>query len=184
MNRLSALALATAGLLGVAMPCAAGGPGTGGGGPSEWIGRVVPPYPDGLKSNTGTCVGPMGAASTPETVCARNIGTIDSADDRTLKFYAGEFAGRSGNEARWRITDVVSYPKLRRGEYMSVATCQRDGVQDAGLIAIVDTAVDNASEQETFQAVRWAMRLDRHTGKFVTVPATSVRCANEGYGED
>ncbi|NUO77994.1 MAG: hypothetical protein HOQ32_18525 [Lysobacter sp.] len=146
-----------------------------------WIGRVVPPYPDGLKSNTGSCVG---SGSAPEQICARSIGTLDDAQDRSLKFYAGEFAGREGNEPRWKITDVIPYPKLKRGEYVSVATCQRDGVDDPGLIAIVDTAVENAAEQETFEARRWAMRLDRDTGKFVEVPPASVRCYNEGFGAE
>ncbi|WP_147300647.1 hypothetical protein [Lysobacter silvisoli] len=148
---------------------------------SVWIGRVVPPYPDGLKSNTGSCVG---SGSAPEQICARSIGTLDDAQDRSIKLYAGEFAGREGNSPRWKITDVVPYPKLKRGEYLSVATCQRDGVEDAGLIAIVDTAVADAAAQETFQASRWAVRLDRDSGKFVEVPPASVRCYNEGFGAE
>lgn len=156
-----------------AAPAAAPAPG--------WIGRVVPPYPDGLKSNTGSCVG---SGSAPEQICARSIGTLDDAEDRSLKFYAGEFAGREGNEARWKITDVVPYPKLKRGEYVSVATCQRDGVDDPGLIAIVDTAVPDAAAQEMLEARRWAIRLDRDTGRFVEVPPASVRCYNEGYGAE
>lgn len=148
---------------------------------ASWIGRVVPPYPDGLKSNTGSCVG---SGSSPEQICARSIGTLDDAEDHSVKFYAGEFAGREGNEPRWKITDVMPYPKLKRGEYVSVATCQRDGVDDPGLVAIVDTAVPDAAAQEMFEARRWAMRLDRDSGKFVEVPPASVRCYNEGFGAE
>lgn len=164
-------------LAGQATPAAAPAPAAA----TSWIGRVVPPYPDGLKSNTGSCVG---SGSSPEQICARSIGTLDDAEDRSVKFYAGEFAGREGNEPRWKITDVVPYPKLKRGEYVSVATCQRDGVDDPGLIAIVDTAVPDAAAQEMFEARRWAMRLDRDSGKFVEVPPASVRCYNEGYGAE
>ena len=45
-----------------------------------------------------------------------------------------------------------------------------------------DTAVPDAAAQETFQASRWAVRLDRDSGKFVEVPPASVRCYNEGFG--
>ncbi|MEH6416658.1 hypothetical protein [Pseudomonas sp. CGJS7] len=146
-------------------------------GAGDWIGRVVPPYPDGYKSNTGGCVG---SGRSAEQICARSIGTIDDAEDRSLKFYAGELVGRIGNEARWKITDVVPYPKLQRGERVSMSTCMIDGVNDPGVIAIVDTAVEGADAREMFDAVRWAVKLDRRKGRFITVKPTEVSCYNEG----
>ncbi|MGO1071841.1 hypothetical protein [Lysobacter sp. CA199] len=146
-------------------------------GVGNWIGKVVPPYPDGYKSNTGGCVG---SGRSAEQICARSIGTIDDAEDRSLKFYAGELVGRIGNEARWKITDVVPYPKLQRGERVSMSTCMIDGVNDPGVIAIVDTAVEGADAREMFDAVRWAVKLDRRKGRFIPVKPTEVSCYNEG----
>lgn len=145
--------------------------------PRDWIGRVVPPYPDGYRSNTGGCVG---SGRTAEQICARSIGTIDDSEDRSQLLYAAELVGRAGNEARWKITDVVAYPKLQRGERVSISTCLFDGAGDPGVIAIVDTLVDNAAARETFDAVRWAVRLDRGKGKFVEIKAAEVQCYNEG----
>jgi len=145
--------------------------------PRDWIGRVVPPYPDGYRSNTGGCVG---SGRSAEQICARSIGTIDDSEDRSQLLYAAELVGRAGNEARWKITDVVAYPKLQRGERVSISTCLFDGAGDPGVIAIVDTLVDDAAARETFDAVRWAVRLDRGKGKFVEIKAAEVRCYNEG----
>ena len=72
---------------------------------------------------------------------------------------------------------------LRRDELVVIATCQRDGVDDAGLIAIIDTGSVDAAELEMLPAMRWALRLDRATGKFVRVPPSRVRCYNEGSSE-
>ncbi|MGN7919652.1 hypothetical protein [Lysobacter sp. 22409] len=160
-------------LLCMVVPCPAGEPN----GSETWIGRVVPPFPDGFKSNTGGCVG---SGRSAEQICARSIGTIDDAEDRSLKFYAAELVGRIGNEARWKITDVVPYPKLLRGERVSISTCVIDGVGDPGVIAVIDTAVENAEAREMFEASRWAVRLDRNKGRFVEVRPTEVSCYNEG----
>lgn len=143
----------------------------------DWIGRVVPPYPDGYRSNTGGCVG---SGRSAEQICARSIGTIDDSEDRSQLLYAAELVGRAGNEARWKITDVVAYPKLQRGERVSISTCLFDGASDPGVIAVVDTLVENAAARETFDAVRWAVRLDRGKGKFVEIKAAEVSCYNEG----
>lgn len=144
------------------------------------VGMIVPPWPDGLKSNTGSCVG---SGSEPGQVCARSIATLDDAEDRTLKLLASEFVDRLGDEPRWRITDAVPYPVLRRDELVVIATCQRDGIDDAGLIAIIDTGAVHAAELEMLPATRWAVRLDRATGKFVRVAPSRVRCYNEGTTE-
>ncbi len=144
------------------------------------VGMIVPPWPDGLKPNTDSCVG---SGSEPGQVCARSISTLDDAEDRTLKLLASEFVDRLGDEPRWRITDAVPYPILRRDELVVIATCQRDGVDDTGLIAIVDTGAVHAAQLEMLPATRWAMRLDRASGKFVRVSPSRVRCYNEGTSE-
>ena len=80
-------------------------------GDKDWIGRVVPPNPDGLASNVGACVG-SGVA--PDEICAYSIATLDDAKGRGLYLYSGREAPRVGNDPRWMITAVIAYPKLRR----------------------------------------------------------------------
>ncbi|HEY0504925.1 MAG TPA: hypothetical protein VGD42_15695 [Lysobacter sp.] len=165
------MALAFAGLCMVAA-ASAGGP--------DLVGKVVPPYPDGLRSNTGSCVG---SGMEPEEVCARSIVTLDDGEDRTLQLLAAKFVDRIGDEPRWRITDSVPYPALRRDELVAIATCQRDGVDDTGVVAIIDTGAEGASELDMLPAARWALRLDRKTGKFARIAPSRVRCYNEGFSE-
>ncbi|GAA5078246.1 hypothetical protein [Lysobacter panacisoli] len=149
-------------------------------GEPDLVGKIVPPYPKGYTSNTGSCVG---SGSDPEQLCARSIVTLDAEDDRTLQLLAAQFVDRVGDEPRWRITDSVPYPALRRDELVAIATCQRDGVDDAGLVAIIDTGVEGASGLDMLPAVRWAVRLDRKTGRFMRVAPGRVRCYNEGSSE-
>jgi hypothetical protein len=148
--------------------------------PPNLVGRIVPPYPDGLKSNTGSCVG---SGMEPEELCARSIITLDDGEDRTLQFLAAKFVDRVGDEPRWRITDAVPHPALRRDELIAISTCQRDGVDDAGVLAIIDTGAEGASELDMLPAVRWALRLDRKTGTFLRIAPSRVRCYNEGSSE-
>lgn len=148
--------------------------------PPMLVGKVVPPYPDGLKSNTGSCVG---SDTDPKDVCARSIATLDDARDRTVQLLAAEFVDRVGDEPRWRITDAVAYPALRADELVAIATCQRAGVDDVGVVAIIDLGTEGSSGLEMLPAVRWAVRLDRATGKFLRVPPSQVRCYNEGLSE-
>lgn len=146
----------------------------------DLVGRMVPPYPEGLKSNTGSCVG---SESGEKEVCARSIATLDDAQDRSLQLFAAELVDRVGEEPRWRVTDAVAYPALQPHELVAIATCQRDGVADAGVIAIVDPSAAGAAAQDMLPALRWALRLDRKTGKFMPIAPASVRCYNEGHGE-
>jgi hypothetical protein len=150
------------------------------GGHPMMIGKVVPPYPDGYRSNTGSCVG---SGSGIDQLCARSIATLDDDEDRSVQLLAAQFVERVGDEPRWRITDAVPYPALRRDELVAIATCQRNGVDDTALVAIIDTGAVGASELDMLPAVRWAMRLDRATGKFLRVSPGSVRCYNEGSSE-
>jgi len=169
-------------LLAVALCAAAGTPADDAraGGNPMMIGKVVPPYPEGFRSNTGSCVG---VGTGIDQLCARSIATLDDDEDRTVQLLAAQFVDRLGDEPRWRITDSVPYPALRRDELVAIATCQRNGVDDTGVVAIIDTGAEGASELDMLPAVRWAMRLDRRTGKFLRVTPASVRCYNEGASE-
>lgn len=139
-----------------------------------WIGLEVPPYPAGMESPIGACVG---SGTAPEEVCAYSIGTLTDAKGEPKYIVAGRAAGHVGNEAHWIVTDVIAHPRLEEREYLSLASCERNGVPDAAVVAVVDTR----GAEEMYESVRWARRVEQ--GRFVEIPATGIRCYNEGYGE-
>ncbi|GAB3381718.1 hypothetical protein [Lysobacter fragariae] len=143
-------------------------------GSADWIGREVPPYPDGLVSSLGACVG---SGTTPDAICASGMGVLDDARGRPRYLVAERAAGHVGNQAHWIITDAIALPLLRRGEQLALATCERDGAADAGIVAVVDTT----GAEEMYETVRWAVRLQ--DGKFVRLQTSGIACYNEGYGE-
>lgn len=136
-------------------------------------GRVVPPYPSGWESRSGVCV-PEG-----EDVCARAVATLDR-DGHAQAVLAEAKAGMAGAEARWRITDLAAVPAPQAGQTLALGTCERDWRADPGIVALVD---GNGRASEThWPPVRWALRLDRASGRFVALDPGEVRCLNEGYG--
>ncbi|RNF85973.1 hypothetical protein EER27_00610 [Lysobacter psychrotolerans] len=143
---------------------------------SRLSGRTVPPYPAGLRSNTGSCIG-----STDEEggVCARSIATLDDDLGVSRYLYAGAALEPVDDMPQWRVTDVIAVPSMRPHEALQIGTCEADRKPDAALAALVDAR--GAGEMVT--RVRWAVRLQRDSGRFVTVSAATVACINEGFGE-
>ncbi len=95
-----------------------------------------------------------------------------------------KFVGRLGDEAALAASPMrCRIRRCRRDELVAIATCQRDGVDDAGVLAIIDTGLEGASGLDMLPAVRWALRLDRKTGRFMRISPARVRCYNEGSSE-
>ena len=153
-------------LLCIASPAVAGG--------AQWIGREVPPYPDGLVEQTGACVG---SGTSADDLCASSIAVLGGADGAPRFIAAARAAGPVEKTAHGILTDVIDHPRVAAGEALLVSACERDGIADMTLVAVVDTA----GAAEMYDAVRWAVRLQ--DGKFVQVPVKGIRCVNEGYGE-
>lgn len=140
----------------------------------DWIGRIVPPYPDGLASSIGACVG---EGPSPDDLCATSIATLEDADGRQLFLIGTRAAGHVDGKPLWMITDVIAAPRLAAGESLAIAACERGGEPDAAVVAVVDTQ----GAAEMYETVRWAVRLEQ--GRFTTLPTSGLRCHNEGYGE-
>ena len=101
-----------------------------------------------------------------------------------MQLLAAQFVDRVGDEPRWRITDAVPYPALRRDELVVIATCQRDGVDDAGLVAIIDTGSESTLPNWTC-CPRCAGRCGwtARPASSSRVAPSRVRCYNEGSSE-
>lgn len=139
---------------------------------------TYPPLPDGIEDLGGSCVGD--AAALGEGLCSWSIGAWTDAPPTPRWVVAGRFIERVDRKARWALTDRIPVPRMRTGDYLSVALCEFEGHPDPRIVAIVDARLD----VEWYTTVRWALRLDMGTGRFEPIDATKVRCANEGYGHE
>jgi hypothetical protein len=166
-------------------------PGTGGA--SELIGRIVPPYPQGLQDIGGSC---LSDSSDYERVCDYSIGLLgeaaadpngDPGDDPDGKpgseteavpryIIAGRLAGRLGQQALWEITDALPFPKAGKQFHLQIGSCRADGNDDGKVVALVRQDLKN----ELLTDVAWARRLDLASGKFMPVSG-KVDCINEAY---
>jgi hypothetical protein len=71
---------------------------------------------------------------------------------------------------------VTAYSRVGH-DYLSVATCEREGKADPAVVAVVDTR----GAEDVYETVRWATRPEQ--GRFIQVPTAAIRRCNEGYGE-
>jgi len=147
---------------------------------ADLVGKVMPPYPDGLEELGGSCV----SASTDRArVCDYSVGVLASPPDASglsvpRYVVAGRLAGRDGPRARWEITDAVPYPAGRQDYYLQFGTCRVEGKDDPRVAAIVrqhDTAT------EWLKDVAWAGRLRLPDARFDVLDARAVDCINEAY---
>lgn len=137
---------------------------------------VFPPYPDGLASTQGSCVGdPAGPG---EGVCSHVIEVWSDARGRATRLVAARFLERmDGGAARWTLTDARPVGAMPKDEHIAIGTCQALGRDEPRIAAQVKHA-----EAEWLGPVRWAVRLDLQSGRLEDVPAGQVRCLNEGWG--
>jgi hypothetical protein len=137
-----------------------------------------PPYPSGVIDLGGACVGDIDGPGNG--LCEWSIGSWTDKEPTPRWVVASRFIEHVDKKARWALTDRVELPSLGEGDYLSVGLCELAGQPDARIVAIVDASED----VEWYTTVRWARRLDMQTGRFVPVPESHVRCANEGYGHE
>ena len=146
----------------------------------ELVGRVVPPYPEGLQDIGGSCVSD---SADPARVCDYAITLLASTpleDDVVPEpryVMAGKMVGRDGARARWQVTDAVPYPRVAPGYYLQFGTCRLQGRNDARVAAIVR----QHGMQAWLDDVAWAGRLELPAGRFTVLDTRAVDCINEAY---
>lgn len=135
------------------------------------IGSIVPPYPDGLTSLGGACVGPPGSA----TECAVGIGTLGlEGGGAPVAIYAGRQAGDDA-ESRplWTVTDVIRVPTIPDDRFLNYSTCR---TERAGLHPVA--VMRSGSGEITPESGAWTAALDRDSGRFVEIARAAVICAD------
>lgn len=145
------------------------------------IGRTVPPYPDGLVEQQGSCIsgGPEHAQ-----VCDYGIAVLGKAPTRDgetpkpLYVIGQRMIDSREDRPHWRVTDAVKPPRLRRGYMLETASCRLDGDSQLSVIA----AIVRYGEDEYSSDVIWSRRLDTATGRLLPVKAGRIECVNPAAG--
>jgi hypothetical protein len=142
-------------------------------------GTVVPPYPAGMDSSMGACIG---MASTSNS-CELSVGILEDANGKPLLLWVGRLSGNDEQgHSRWLVTDQMPYPQAELANkhlFFEYSVCEVDGKGDDSVLAVV-----RDSKNEQLQAVGWAYRVDLTSGKFVRVDPKSVMCGNTALGAD
>jgi hypothetical protein len=143
-----------------------------------WIGRIVPPYPDGVTETSGTCIGDAQAEAA--SICEHAFAVLDDPQSKLRTILALEQAPHFGKLPLWRIVDALEPDELAdRNIQVATGTCQQRETDDATVVALVRLA-----EQEWLSPVLRAWRFEVAAGKLLPIPVTDVRCRNEGFGYD
>lgn len=146
------------------------------------VGRILPPYPDGLRDLQGTC---LSDSEDIARICDYGIsvlGRIDedpSQDATRLHVVAQRNLSRDAEgDARWEVTDVLPYPVAPPDYFLQVGTCRIDGTADGQVAAMV-----RHDDVTTYLVdVTWARRLDFVSGRLIEVDPRRVDCLNEFLG--
>ncbi len=142
------------------------------------IGKIVPPYPEGLDEVQGNCV-PGGAGL--DHACDFGLAVLGNAVDGAAPasrfIIASSNADTAAELPRWQVSDAIDAPDVDAGYSLQIAGCRVDRAGGEGIVAVV-----RHTDAEYSSDVTWARRFDTGTGKFSEIPVAQVDCVNPGYG--
>ncbi len=135
------------------------------------IGSEYPPYPSHIVSESGTLV--------QDTVGGPDYPIEQFRDAAGDVLWLGRFVRRRPNGAAiFRLTDTLRLPPVDRTRFLVTGDCTLGGTPKLELLALV-----RVEDVDTFRTIYSVWRVDRRTGRFVSLPSTAgVTCANAGWG--
>lgn len=138
------------------------------------IGKVVPPYPEGISSEMGKCI-----FDDDTEACQFAISTLNAADGAVIGVLAAKHLDRRiDDQSYWHVLDVQEAPPLGKGQMWAIEECHHRGLLDPAMIGIV-TYRDKGGWLETGETV-WAIRFDQKTQKLHTISPANVECVLPG----
>lgn len=141
----------------------------------DLVGKRVPPFPDGLQQGGGSCI----SAGTQDP-CRRRVSVLINAAGKQIGVYASISDGHDEKGRPYGIvTDLVPYPKIRKGYHLDWGSCRYDRVEDGAVVAVV-----RDSKRRWLPAVEWAYRVDSASGKLVNLDPARVDCFNTALEAD
>lgn len=142
------------------------------------VGRMMPPYPEGLIEVQGVCV-PGGEA--PERICDFGIAVLgrEAIEPSTSGAYlvASRNVEPDAQQPLWKITDALDAPIATAGHELQLGGCRLDGELRSDVVALVRHGASEYSAD-----IGWAKRLNIETGKFLDIELDRVDCIDPGYG--
>lgn len=139
---------------------------------AELIGAVVPPYPDGMTSDMGSCV------SEGDQFCAYTIASLHSVDGSVVSILAQKLIKYVNGDPVWEIVDAREAPVHSANQLWAFEECRVDGIIDPSAAGLV-TFRDMGGWLESDKTV-WAARLDVETQRLVQLNPEEVSCTLPG----
>ena len=142
-----------------------------------WIGKAVPPYPEGVEQQQGSCIGD-GAGGGPQRICHHMVNVVFDRQSKLRTLLVVQELPHFGKNSIGLVTDALEPEELDDAALqVSIGTCQQAGRDDGRIVAILKP------HEAEWLAARRAWRVDGE-GRMQALPAKGVRCRNEGFGYD
>lgn len=142
-----------------------------------WIGKAVPPYPEGVEQQQGSCIGD-GAGGGPQRICHHMVSMVFDPQSKLRTLLVVQELPHFGRNSIGVVADALEPEELDDAALqVSIGTCQQAGRDDGRIVAIVKP------HDAEWLGARRAWRVDVE-GRMQGLPAKGVRCRNEGFGYD